>query len=73
MEKKKKRLNFVLKYLWVLIAKNFDRGKMSVFLQENLYIAYLEVQETNVKIFYEKQNLVKFCSRVLPSLAGQKF
>ena len=48
---------------------NFDKNKMSIFLHENMKIAYIEVQETNGKFLLKKKktrlNFVRECLKVL--------
>jgi len=46
---------------------------MSVILQEDLYIAYSEVQEANMKILGEKKKSVKLCSKMPPGPSGNCF
>ena len=44
---------------------NFDKNEMSIFLHENMKIAYIEVQETNGKLLLKKKkNSVKFRTRM---------
>ena len=43
-----------------LASQEFCRNTMLVFLHENLLIAYLEIQDTNSKIFCKKKKSVKF-------------
>ena len=38
-------------------GKNFRRNTILEFLHENLWIAYLEFQETNGKIFCKKRKI----------------
>jgi len=45
-------------------AKNFVRNKMSAFLLANLYIAYLEVQDTNNKEILRKNKLFYFWTKM---------
>ena len=54
-KKKKTRLKYVQKCPQVLLGKNFDWNTISMFLHKNLWIAYLEVQDTIGKIFCKKK------------------
>ena len=58
-------VNFVQYCPTVRLFHNSDQNEMTIFLHENLKIAYIEVQETNGKfLLKKKKNSVKFRTRM---------
>ena len=58
------RVKFVRKCPLVRLVKNFDRNTITVFLHENLYMAYIKDKQNKCKILYKKKTSVKICTKM---------